>query len=102
MLAERLIGRGYELSIFDRSVNIARLLGANRSYIEQEIPHIERLMAASPEAALDGARIVVVGHIGRDDRAALVSALSDQVVLDLAGIPALEAHPSIRYQGLCW
>src|SRR5215472_7844137 len=102
VLAERLIGRGYELSIFDRSVNIARLLGANRSYIEQEIPHIERLMAASPEAALDGARVVVVGHIGRDDRAALVKGLSDQVVLDLAGIPELEAHPTIRYQGLCW
>jgi len=102
MLAERLIGRGYELSIFDRSVNIAMLLGANRSYIEQEIPHIERLMASSPEAALDGARIVVVGHIGHDDRAALVRGLSDQVVLDLAGIPELEAHPSIQYQGLCW
>ncbi len=102
MLAERLIGRGYELSVFDRSVNIARLLGANRSYIEQEIPHIERLMAASPEAALDGARVVVIGHIGRDDRPALVSALGDQVVLDLAGIPDLEAHPTIRYQGLCW
>ena len=102
LLAERLIGRGYDLGIFDRSVNIARLLGANRSYIEQEIPHIERLMAASPEAALDGARIVVVGHIGRGDRAALVRGLSDQVVLDLAGIPELEAHPTIRYQGLCW
>jgi len=102
LLAERLIGRGYDLGIFDRSVNIARLLGANRSYIEQEILHIERLMAASPEAALDGARIVVVGHIGRGDRAALVRGLSDQVVLDLAGIPELEAHPTIRYQGLCW
>jgi GDP-mannose 6-dehydrogenase len=102
MLAERLIGRGYELSIFDRSVNIARLLGANRSYIEQEIPHIERLMAASPEAAVKDARIVVVGHLGRDDRAALANALGDQVVLDLAGIAELEAHPTIRYQGLCW
>jgi len=102
MLAERLIGRGYELSIFDRAVNIARLLGANRSYIEQEIPHIERLMASSPEAAVEGARIVVVGHIARDDRPALVNALRDQAVLDLAGIPELEAHPTIRYQGLCW
>jgi GDP-mannose 6-dehydrogenase len=102
MLAERLIGRGYELSIFDRSVNVARLLGSNRSYIEQEIPHIERLMAASPEAALDGARVVVVGHVGRDDRAALVRGLSDQLVLDLTGVAELEAHPTVRYQGLCW
>ena len=48
LLAERLIGRGYELRIFDRSVKVARLLGANRSYIEQEIPHLERLMVVSP------------------------------------------------------
>jgi GDP-mannose 6-dehydrogenase len=102
LLAERLIGRGYELRIFDRSVNLAVLLGANRNYIEREIPHIERLMAASPEAALDGSRIVVVGHVGGDDRAALLAALTDQVVLDLAGIAELETHPSIAYQGLCW
>ena len=109
ILAERLIGRGYELRIFDRSVNVARLVGANRSYIEREIPHIERLLADSPAAALEGAELVIVGHVGQDDRAAMISALGGQTVLDLAGIPELQAHakadgpgPAIRYQGLCW
>ncbi|MFN2532214.1 MAG: asparagine synthase-related protein, partial [Pyrinomonadaceae bacterium] len=48
-LAERLLGRGYPLRIFDRSVQIARLTGSNRAYIEKEIPHLEKLMAADPQ-----------------------------------------------------
>ena len=102
ILAERLIGRGYDLSIFDRSVNLAFLLGANRAYIEREIPHIERLMATSPEAALEKAEIVVVGHVSREDRAALLAGLDGKIVIDLAGIAELQAHPGITYEGLCW
>ena len=102
LLAERLIGRGYELRIFDRSVQLARLVGSNRAYIEQEIPHIERLMADSPEAALAGSRIVVVGHVGQADRAALLGGLTDQTVLDLADLTELRGHAGIGYEGLCW
>ncbi len=101
-LAERLIGRGYDLRIFDRSVKLAALLGANRAYIEREIPHLERLMLASPAEALAGARLVVVGHLGAEDRAALLAGLDGHVVIDLADIPALRGHPGIAYAGLCW
>ena len=101
-LAERLIGRGYELRIFDRSVRIAALLGANRSYIEREIPHLERLLTASPAEALEGSGLVVFGHIAAADRPALLTALTGQTVLDLAGSAELQAHPGIVYQGLCW
>jgi GDP-mannose 6-dehydrogenase len=101
-LAERMIGRGYDLSIFDRSVNLASLLGANRAYIEREIPHIERLMAPDVATALDGAGIVVVGHVSGEDREALLAALDGQIVIDLAGIAALQTHPAIRYHGFCW
>lgn len=101
-LAERLIGRGYDLKIFDRSVNVASLLGANRAYIEREIPHIERLMAPDVASTLKGAGIVVVGHVSGEDRRELLDALDGQEVLDLAGIPALAAHPRITYQGFCW
>lgn len=101
-LAERMIGRGYDLRIFDRSVNLAHLLGANRSYIEREIPHIERLMAADVATTLDGAGIVVVGHITGEDRRVLLDALDGQIVIDLAGIAVLESHPRITYQGFCW
>jgi GDP-mannose 6-dehydrogenase len=101
-LAERLIGRGYDLRIFDRSVRIATLLGANRSYIDREIPHLERLMTASPAEALDGSRLVVFGHIAAEDKPALLAGLTDQTVLDLAGSAELQALSGITYQGLCW
>ena len=102
ILAERLVGRGFPVRIFDRSVNLANLLGSNRAYIEQEIPHLEQLMVASPEAALEGARLAVVGHIGAADRPALLGALDGHTVLDLAGIDALRTHAGIDYQGFCW
>ena len=101
-LAERLLGRGFDLRIFDRFVNVAALLGANRAYINREIPHLERLMVASPEAALQHGRIVVVGHIGTEDRASLIAALDGHVVIDLANIAALRQSARSAYQGICW
>lgn len=102
VLAEKLIGKGYDVSIFDRSVQIARLTGSNRTYIEREIPHLERLLAAEPADALAGAKLVVVGHIAKADRPAMLAALDGQHVLDLGGIPELRDHKGITYQGLCW
>jgi len=102
ILAERLLGRGYDLRIFDRSVQVARLTGSNRAYIEREIPHLERLLAPDPTAALEGAGLAVLGHIGRDDRPALLGALRSHHVLDLAGIAEVRDRPGISYQGLCW
>ena len=101
-LAERLVGRGYDLRIFDRSVRIATLLGANRSYIDREIPHLERLMTSNPAEALEGSRLVVFGHIAAEDKPALLAGLTDQTVLDLAGSAELQALSGITYQGLCW
>jgi len=101
-LAERLIGRGWPLRIFDRSVQVARLVGTNRAYIEREIPHIERFLADSPAAATEGCGLVVIGHVGREDVPALVEAVAGRRVLDLAGLAAVRAHPAVTYEGLCW
>jgi GDP-mannose 6-dehydrogenase len=102
LLAERLIGKGFELRIFDRSIELARLMGTNLRYIDREIPHLGRLLVGSPAEALAGSRVAVIGHIGEADLPALIDALSDETVLDLAGIPQLGRHPGIAYQGLCW
>jgi len=101
-LAERLIGRGYDLHIYDRHVQTARLTGSNRAFIEREIPHLERLLAADPAAALDGATLAIIGHVGAEDRPALFAALAGKRVIDLAGIPGLADLPGITYQGFCW
>ena len=102
VLAERLIGKGYDLRIFDRYVDTARLVGSNRAFIDKEIPHLDRLLLPTIEEALADAPLIILGHIGAQDRPALLAHLKDQVVIDLAGIPVVQAHPGIRYQGLCW
>ena len=102
VLAERLLGRGYDLRIFDRYVQTARLVGSNRAFIEKEIPHLDRLLVETVEEALGDAPLVIVGHVGGVDRQALAAALTSQTVLDLAGIPDIQAHQGITYQGLCW
>ncbi len=101
-LAERLLGRGYELRIYDRSVQVARLMGANRAYIDKEIPHLERLMVAAPEAALAASRVVVIGHVAPEDRPSVLANLAGKIVIDLAGMDALRTLPDITYEGLCW
>ncbi|MEJ0044897.1 MAG: hypothetical protein WDN04_01140 [Rhodospirillales bacterium] len=83
-------------------MQLARLIGTNRAYIEREIPHIERLMAATPQAALERSEIVVVGHVGGEDRASLPALLPGRIVLDLAGISELRDLPGVEYQGICW
>jgi GDP-mannose 6-dehydrogenase len=102
LLAEHLLGKGFDLRIYDESVQLATLMGTNRAYIEREIPHIERLMAATAAQALEGAAIVVLGHIGAADRAALPRLLEGKVVLDLAGMNELRHLPGVLYQGICW
>ena len=102
VLAERLIGRGYDLKIYDRTVQVARLMGANRNYIDKEIPHLERLMVISPGAALESSRIAIIGHVAPEDQLALLAGLTDHIVIDLAGMDAPRTLPGITYEGLCW
>ena len=101
-LAERFIGKGLKLSIHDPAVSLARLLGANRRFIEESIPHISSLLTDSCEELISTSQIVIVGidspesvdrlyQLGRDD----------QIVLDLGNFVQRE-RISGRYYGVCW
>jgi GDP-mannose 6-dehydrogenase len=102
LLAERLLGKGFPLKIYDRSVNVANLMGSNRAYIRQEIPHLEELMVANPAAALKGTSLAIIGHVSREDRPPLLEALDNHAVYDLSGVEELRNHPGIDYRGFCW
>ncbi|MBC7663495.1 MAG: nucleotide sugar dehydrogenase, partial [Caulobacter sp.] len=105
-LAEQLLGKGFEIAIFDGYVKISRLLGKNKEFIEREIPHLDRLLQETPEAALAGAEVIVVGHADADARRALIAALAPgKRVLDLsgyAGVRAAAAAAGAEYEGICW
>jgi GDP-mannose 6-dehydrogenase len=82
-LVEALIGKGCDVRILDRNVSIARLVGANRRYIEQEIPHIASLMCESAQELVAHAQALVIGSAGDEVEAVLAEAFPDQVVVDL-------------------
>ena len=74
VLAERLIGKGFALSIYDPEVHLSQLLGANRRYIEQHLPHIGQLIKADIKQVIDGADLIVVGLTGEP----IAQALADR------------------------
>jgi GDP-mannose 6-dehydrogenase len=84
LLVEALIGKGCDVRILDRGVSIARLGGANRRYIEEEIPHIASLMCDTSEDLLTHAEVLVVGNTDQQARQALATARPDQLVIDLS------------------
>ena len=83
VLVETLIGKGCDVRILDRNVSIARLVGANRRYIEHEIPHIASLMCSDPGALVHHAEILVIGNPGEEAAAVLAAAGPAHLVVDL-------------------
>ncbi|MFL6649416.1 MAG: UDP binding domain-containing protein, partial [Sulfurifustaceae bacterium] len=92
-LTEALIGKGCDVRILDRNVAIARLVGANRRYIEEEIPHIASLMCAGAYALLGHADVLVIGAASDDAAEVITNATPEQIVVDLTrgAVPALRA-----------
>ncbi len=100
-LIEYLIGKGYTVKVYDRNVSLANLQGANRVYIEQEIPHIASLMADSIDAVLDTSEVIIVGNKAAEFRNVLSRLRDDQVMIDLVRA-AENMQSNEHYQGICW
>jgi len=101
-LAERLVGRGFEVLIHDPQVAVSRLMGANRAYVDQRIPHLSRLMIGSAEEVVNHSEICVVGAADPEAIAAL-RRNDAGIIVDLVRFPgsaAYECDP--RYIGISW
>jgi len=101
-LIERLIGKGYQVSVYDRNVSLAHLQGANRAYIEKEVPHIANLMRDSVQAVMADSDVIVVGNRAAEFSQALDHTSSDQVVIDLVRLVDSPNGMPARYEGICW
>jgi GDP-mannose 6-dehydrogenase len=100
-LVEMLIGKGLTLSIYDRFVSQAGLIGANREYIEREIPHIWSLMRENLDDVIGESDVIVIGNDAAEFRQAETTLRDDQTVIDL--VRAFDGHTSDgRYNGICW
>jgi len=101
-LAERMLGKGFDLAIYDNFVKISRLLGKNKEFIEREIPHLDRLLADTPEAALKDAEIIVIGHADAAARQSIIAHAAGRRIVDLSGYADVRAAPQATYEGICW
>jgi GDP-mannose 6-dehydrogenase len=98
---ERLIGKGYDLRIYDKNVNIASLVGANRDFILNRIPHISRLMVKRIDTVLEHAQTIVIGNKDPEFQNVLERVREDQAVVDLVRIGSRRSEKG-KYDGICW
>jgi len=99
-LIETLIGKGFQLSIYDRHVSLARLFGANKEYIESEIPHISQLMRESVADVLQSSDLLIIGNKAEEFRDIEAMLREDQTIIDLVRL--FEKTSDEVYQGICW
>lgn len=98
-LAEKLIGKGYCLTIFDQNVHISKLVGANKAFINEHLPHLSDLISNDLKQAIAQSEVVLINHrnFDVDD---YYNLLKDKVVIDLVRVPW--AHDKKNYEGICW
>ena len=100
-LAERLIGKGYDLRVYDRNVSLAAVHGANRDYILHRIPHISRLMVPTIEEVLAHAQTIVIGNAAAEFAGVPQSIGAHQTVIDFVRVSGARTVAGV-YEGLCW
>lgn len=100
-LIERLLGKGYELTLYDKNVSEAKLHGANRDYIMNHIPHISQLMVNSIEELLTKSQTIIIGNKAQEFEQVLDTIRDDQIILDLVRIRKTPPQ-SKQYIGICW
>jgi GDP-mannose 6-dehydrogenase len=102
ILAEALLGKGYDLRIYDKNVSLARLVGANKEYINRQIPHLSSLLCESIDEVLEHSDVVVVGNAAPEFSDALRRTRPEQVIVDLVRVKTDRAEIPGQYQGICW
>ena len=102
VLGEALLGKGYELCIYDRNVSMARLMGANKEYIEQQIPHLSRHLCDSVDDVIARSDVIVIGNAAPEFSEAVTRCRSGQTIIDLVRIPIDFTALQADYDGICW
>ncbi len=105
-LAEQLIGKGYDLAIYDKNVKLASLVGANRDYILNHIPHIGRLLIDAPQALFERSEVVVMATAEKEFGDLVARLAANKTVIDLVGTWNLTYAPITTavksYDGIAW
>jgi GDP-mannose 6-dehydrogenase len=98
---ETLLGKGYAIRIYDKNVSLSRLVGANKRFIDEHIPHLSSLLVESVDAIVAHSEVIVIGYQSAEFAHAILSARPSQIVIDLARVTKHAATPA-TYDGISW
>ena len=101
-LIEKLLGKGYEISIYDKEVSLTKIIGSNKKYIELTIPHISSLMKESLREVIDRSEVVVLGNKSKEHEESIAGLNNNKILIDLIRIVSNHAERNGFYEGLCW
>lgn len=99
VLAERLLGKGYEVAIYDANVRMSRLTGANLAYVSELLPHVSKMLREDILDVVEFADVIVVSH-AKLAKALNPAVFAGKTVVDLGGLPA--EFRTGNYKGICW
>ena len=102
ILAEALLGKGVSLCIYDKNVSLAKLVGANKDYIEKQIPHLSSLLCDTIDDVIDKSEVIVVGNQSPEFVDAVERCRPDQIIIDLVRLPVRGSLLQAEYRGICW
>ena len=100
-LIETLMGKGYDLALYDSNILLSQLMGKNKDYLTGRIPHIARLLKKEVQQVMDHADVIVIGNKAPEFREAVAQARPDQIIIDLVRIDK-EKVTQDNYVGICW
>ncbi|MGA3083397.1 MAG: nucleotide sugar dehydrogenase [Thermodesulfobacteriota bacterium] len=102
LLAETLLGKGFDLRIYDPQVFLGNLFGTNKDFIERIIPHLGQLLTQDLEGLLTHAEVIVIGSKIQEVSSLRDSLRDDQEIIDL--VRAFPENWGLRgsYQGISW
>lgn len=102
VLTETLIGKGFEIKIYDKNVSIAKLFGANKEYIEKEIPHISSLMCDNISEVVSHSQVLIIGNNSKEFAGVLSNSNDGKIIYDLIRITDELQDVPTGYEGICW
>jgi GDP-mannose 6-dehydrogenase len=97
-LVERLLGKGYEVKVYDKNVNLSRLMGKNKSYIDEKLPHLSSILSTSLQEVISWADVIVISN--KEEEFQKIHPKNNQKVIDLVRIDSLRTLND--YEGICW
>ena len=101
-LAEKLIGKGFNVSVYDKEVSLAKIRGANKRYIEKMIPHISSIVKPSAQDVFDDSDIIVLCNNSDEIKKVCMQPDNKKVIIDLVRMFANKKEINKPYEGICW